>query len=268
MTALAEKGASLIGGRLRDWTPLTGGDLSQILSIRLDDGREAIVKSGSRSQAEARMLNAISETGAPAPAVLAVSEGVLVLERLPSDGSLGEARHSLGRAAATLHSTKGQHYGWPEDYAFGPVPIPNGWTESWPLFWAERRLLVHTPYLPSALARRMELLAAELPNRLPAQPSPSLLHGDLWSGNILAAENSISGLIDPACYYGHAEVDIAMLCLFASPSGAFYEAYGALEEGHEERLNLYQLWPALVHLRLFGNTYLGLVESLLSKAGL
>ncbi len=213
------------------------------------------------------MLNAISETGAPAPAVLGVTEGALVLERLPAHGSLSEAWHSLGRAAATLHSAKGQHCGWPEDYAFGPVPILNGWTESWSLFWAERRLLVHTAYLSSALARRIELLAADLPNRLPAQPAPSLLHGDLWTGNILVAGNSISGLIDPACYYGHAEVDIAMLCLFGSPSGEFYESYGALEEGYEERLPVYQLWPALVHLRLFGNTYLALVEGLLSKAG-
>jgi fructosamine-3-kinase len=94
-----------------------------------------------------------------------------------------------------------------------------------------------------------------------------LLHGDLWGGNVLAANNRVSALIDPACYYGHAEVDIAMLELFDSPSPSFFEAYGALEPGYRERLVIYRLWPALVHLRLFGDSYRALVLRLLAEAG-
>jgi fructosamine-3-kinase len=117
------------------------------------------------------------------------------------------------------------------------------------------------------LARRVEKLATALPGLLQASPAPALLHGDLWSGNVLAADARVSALIDPACYYGHGEVDLAMLQLFVHPGAAFFETYGALEPGHGERIAIYQLWPALVHLRLFGKQYLPLAERLLSAAG-
>jgi len=267
MTSLAETGAALLGGELRRSRPLSGGSLSHIVQIALGDGREAIVKSGPAPQTEAAMLKAIAASGAPAPAVLAVSAEALVLEIVPASGSLNGAWRSLGEAAATLHAAQGRSYGWAENYAFGPAAIVNGWADHWPGFWAERRLLPHCPHISPAVARRVEVLAADLSNRLPAQPSCALLHGDLWGGNVLVANNRVSALIDPACYYGHAEVDIAMLQLFGVPSAAFYEAYGAFEPGHEERLGIYQLWPALVHLRLFGDSYRPLVQRLLSGAG-
>jgi fructosamine-3-kinase len=267
MMPLAEAGAALLGARLRRSQALGGGCLSQIAHIVLEDGREAIVKSGPAPQTEAAMLRAIAASGAPAPAVLAVSGEVLVIEAMPAGGSLSGAWADLGRVAARLHSARGASYGWAEDYAFGAVAIPNGWADDWPLFWAERRLMPHCRHIAPAVARRVESLAADLSNRLPARPPAALLHGDLWGGNVLAAGNRVSALIDPACYYGHAEVDIAMLELFDAPPRAFYEAYGALEPGHEARLVIYRLWPALVHLRLFGDSYRPLVLRLLSEAG-
>jgi len=103
---------------------------------------------------------------------------------------------------------------------------------------------------------------------MPGAPSASLLHGDLWSGNVLAARGGIAGLIDPACHYGHAEVDLAMLALFGRPGPEFFAAYGPLEPGFAERQPIYQLWPALVHYRLFGDGYLPLVERLLDQHGI
>ena len=212
------------------------------------------------------MLEAIAKSGAPAPAVLAVRSDVLVIEPVPAGGSLNGAWASVGTALAKLHATKGQSYGWAEDYAFGPVAIENGWMDDWPAFWAARRLLVHCPHISPDLARRVEALAADLPNRLTQRPSAALLHGDLWGGNVLVSK-TVTAFIDPACYYGHAEVDIAMLGLFDRPSRAFFEAYGALEPGHEERLIIYRLWPVLVHLRLFGDGYRAHTAQLLSEAG-
>jgi len=267
MSSLVEAGAALVGGVLIRSEALSGGSLSQIVRITLADGREAIIKNGPSPATEAAMLKAIAATGAPAPAVLAVSDKVLVLELLPENGSLHDAWASLGTALSTLHRASSQCYGWAEDYAFASVAIPNGWMDGWPRFWAERRLLTHLVHLPPALARRVEALAADLANRLPAHPRPVLLHGDMWGGNVLVAGNQVSGLIDPACYYGHSEVDLGMVTLFDHPGPAFYDAYGALEPGHEERLNIYRLWPALVHLRLFGSGYRGMVERFLSDAG-
>ena len=266
MTSLAQAGAAMLGGELARAVPLGGGSLSEIVHIWLTDGREAVVKGGPAPEAEASMLRAIAASGAPAPAVLAASGEALVLEAVPADGSLGPAWADLGAVAARLHSAKGHAYGWERDYAFGALAIPNGWADSWPQFWAERRLLPHCPYIAPAVARRVEALAARLADRLPARPAAALLHGDLWGGNVLVSGNRVSALIDPACYYGHAEVDIAMLELFDAPMPAFYQIYGALEPGHEERRAIYRLWPALVHLRLVDNSYKGLVSRLLSSA--
>jgi fructosamine-3-kinase len=174
MNKLAETGAALIGGAIHHVEAIHGGDLSEILRIALADGRDAIVKNGPAPKTEAAMLSAIAASGAPAPAVLAVSDEALVIELLPTGGSLSKAWASLGLVLGRLHAKSGVRYGWPTDYAFGPVAIANGWTEDWPRFWAERRLLVHLAHLPSALARRVEALAADLPNRLPARPTPAL----------------------------------------------------------------------------------------------
>lgn len=263
--ALARRAAALLGSELAQFRRLTGGDLSDCLLIRLTDGREAVAKSGPAPSTEAEMLAAIAATGAPAPAILAVDDTVLVLQRLPDQG--GSAPAELGRAVARLHAARGGLYGWRTDYAFGPVAIENAWCEDWPAFWGERRLLCHTPHLPPALVQRLQKLVDDLPNRLPARPRPALLHGDLWGGNVVYDGGRVAGLIDPACYHGHAEVDLAMLTLFGRPGPGFREAYGAPEPGEVERVAIYQLWPALVHLRLFGAGYRGLVEGLLKVAG-
>jgi fructosamine-3-kinase len=263
--ALARTGAALLGADLRRAEVVSGGDLSQVVRIFLADGRQAIVKSGPSPRMEAAMLAAIAASGAPAPAVLAVSEAALVLEVLPSDG--GAAWGDLGVALARLHAVRGTRYGWGADYAFGDVPIENRWMDDWPSFWAAHRLMAHVTHLPPMLARRVAALADELPDRLPRRPAAALLHGDLWGGNVLVAGDRVSGLIDPACYFGHDEVDIAMLGLFDRPAPVFFESYGALEPGAATRLTIYRLWPALVHLRLFGNGYRPLVERLLTDAG-
>jgi fructosamine-3-kinase len=161
----------------------------------------------------------------------------------------------------------GPRYGWAEDYAFGPVDIENRWSDNWPDFYAQRRLLTHLPFLPVALARRVEALARDMANRLPCDPPAALLHGDLWGGNVMVRGHTVAAFIDPACIYGHAEIDIAMLGLFDRPAPPFFDAYGPLAPGLAERLVIYRLWPALVHLRLFGEGYRGMVEGLLQQAG-
>lgn len=267
MTDLALHGANLLHGDLRHVQPLGGGSLSELVRIVLADGRAAIVKGGPTPQREAAMLSALRDCGVPTPEVYAFDEHALVLEVLPNDGVIASAWPGLGQILRTLHQKAGERYGWPDDYAFGPLAIANCWSSNWPQFWADNRLLCHSRYVGASLSVRLERLCADIENRLPRNPKPSLLHGDLWSGNVLVADRAISGLIDPACYYGHGEVDIAMLMMFDQPGAAFFSAYEKLEAGHEERLRLYRLWPALVHFRLFGIGYRSLVERLLTELG-
>lgn len=245
-------------------TALHGGDMSEVVLLTLPDGRQAVAKSGPLVGREARMLMAIRDAGAPAPAVLGLHGDVLLLEALAETSPSPAGWTALGRGLRRLHDTTGPSYGWDEDYAFGAVAIANATAATWPAFWADRRLLVFQPGLPVDLARRIEALASRLDGLLPRNPRPALLHGDLWTGNALFSGDR-AYLIDPACYFGDPAVDLAMLALFGRPGAGFHDGYGAVEPS--ERQAVYQLWPALVHLRLFGPGYRGLAERCLEAVG-
>ena len=267
MSGLGERAALLLGSQLANSSRFAGGSLSDVDLVRLEDGREMLVKSGPWPVAEAAMLRAMRAAGVPTPEVFAADEEVLAIERLPDDGDLAAAWGDLGRVLRRLHGATGERYGWDGDYAFGSLRIANDWSCDWPGFFGEKRLMAAAKGTGASVERRVEALCAKLPEILPGQPKPSLLHGDLWSGNVLTFAGKVSGLIDPACYFGDGEIDIAMLGLFARPSGAFFEAYGPLPAGHAKRAPIYALWPALVHLNLFGGGYLGMVEGYLGEAG-
>lgn len=262
-TSLADRAAALLGTPVTGAAALSGGDLSAVHRLRLAGGGSAIAKQGPLISEEAEMLVAIAGRGAPAPRVLAVGEDLLLIEEMPNDGHLGTSWDNLAAVLQTLHATPGRGYGWPADYAFGRVAIPNGAADDWPSFWAERRLRTHIPHVPAPLARRLDRLADRLPELLPEHPAAALLHGDLWGGNVLTSGGRVTALIDPACYHGDREVDAAMLTLFDAPPARFFDAL-ALAPGWQERQPLYRLWPLLVHLRLFGSSYTGAVEAALA----
>jgi len=267
MDTLSAACAEVLGSAPVSRRKLHGGDLSEVLRLGLADGREVVAKRGPMVAREARMLAAIAQAGAPAPRVLGVEGEVLLIEALDETAPTGNAWARLGRDLATLHASAGAGYGWSEDYAFGPVPITNAPAADWPAFWAQRRLLPFLPHLPAAIAARVERLAGRLPELLPKAPAPALLHGDLWRGNLLAGPGGRFYLIDPASYHGDAEVDLAMLHLFGTPGPGFAEAYGPLAPGWRERRAVYSLFPALVHVRLFGAGYHAMAEGFLAAAG-
>ncbi len=260
---LAEAAAHLLNAQVTDCRPLAGGDLSAVLRVTFADGRQAVVKA-SRNGVEAGMLRAINAAGARAPDVLAVDADILVMSVADDSGSLSRQWGALGEQLKILHAAAAGSYGWPADYAFGDVTISNSQCGDWVGFWSSHRLLCFVPFLPRDFARRIEALAAVLPNLIPAKPRPCLLHGDLWGGNVLAGKAGVT-LIDPACYYGDAAVDLAMLQLFNCPENAFYRHYGY--RPGSEILAVYSLWPALVHVRLFGGGYLDLADRCLKKLG-
>ena len=251
--ALAER---LTGQSVTSVERFAGGDISGASKVTLADGSKLVAKSGPVVAEEGRMLEAMRETGAPVPRVLACENHVLLIDHVPGGGALsGDAWNSLAEALAVLYEPADEAYGWTHDYALRHVAVENDRAENWPTFWAERRLLCHVPHLKSALARRVEALAKALPDLLPATPPAALVHGDLWGGNILVSGNNIS-LIDPNAYYGDREVDAATLTVFDSPTPAFFDALG-LEPGWEKRQPIYRLWIWLIHVRLFGGGYEG-----------
>jgi len=268
MTAFSCRVAELMGVPEERLERLAGGDLSEVLMLRRPDGRCTVAKGGPSVGTEAAMLRALTGAGVPAPAVEGEHDGVLLLEFIANDAVFSAAAwRSVGAALRELHGRLGEGYGWPVDYRLGTVELDNRPTSDWPAFWALQRLASAASLLDRPWRERVEALAGRMSDFLPAAPPPSHLHGDLWSGNILVADGTLAALIDPACYYGHAEVDLAMLTLFATPPEDFWAAYGAPEVGWRERQPIYQLFPALVHLRLFGAAYSGMVDRLLAAVG-
>ena len=239
--------------------------MSEVLAVTLADGRNLIAKTGGPLMAEAAMLRAIAGTGCPAAKVVAVSDECLLMERLPEGTASPQGWAEAGEALARLHGHTGASYGWHADHAIGGAPQPNAPADDWVTFWAERRLLAWPDAVPPDIADRLEILAGRLPDLLPPTPPASLLHGDLWTGNLIF-DGAFRGLIDPASYHGDSEVDLAALTTFGTPPQSFCDAYGPLRDGWEARRPIYRLWIALLHLRLFGESYRGMVERCLSAA--
>jgi fructosamine-3-kinase len=262
----ADKVGRILGSRVTGGRRL-GGDLGGAALVELADGRRVVAKQGQGAEAEGAMLEALRRAGAPAPEVLHRADGLLIMTWVEAGGRADEAAWAdLAQVLERLHRPVPEAYGWQADHRFGPVAIANTRGDDWVEFWARHRILCHAPHVGAALGPRLEALAARLGELIPRDPPAGLLHGDLWGGNILFANGRVAALVDPACYYGHREVDVAMLTLFDHPPDAFFAAL-SLEPGWRERLPVYRLWPLLVHLRLFGNSYRSAVLRALEACG-
>src|SRR4051794_26732899 len=258
---------------LADARRVGGGDINDAYEVRLEDGRRAFVKTRADAQpgeyeTEASGLRWLAEPGALAvPAVVEATPEHLALEWV--DSGAGYDIEVLGRGLAELHAAGAPAFGGlppgaPGPLRIGPLPFELGEAEAWPEHYARMLLtLVPDAGLSSAGRRAVESVCERLGDLAGPPEPPARLHGDLWSGNVLAGSDGRPWPIDPAAYGGHREVDLAMLQLFGSLGPRFLEAYeevSPLAPGHEDRVALYQLLPLLVHAVLFGGGYAGSVE--------
>jgi fructosamine-3-kinase len=284
--ALAHALGAALGAAVTAMRPLAGGDINDAFSVSLDDGRAVFVKTRDHADprmfpCEARGLAWLAEAQAlPVPRVLAVSAETapgprfLALEMLRPGQRRRDHEELLGRGLAALHRAGAPGFGLDHDNFIGSLPQENAPCPTWAAFYAERRLLpqlrraVDQGRAPTAWIQEFDRLAGKLDALVgPAEP-PARLHGDLWGGNLHADERGHPVLIDPAVYGGHREVDLAMLALFGGVSERFYDAYDEaypLDPGWSRRVPLYQLYPLLVHVNLFGMSYGGQVERALQR---
>jgi protein-ribulosamine 3-kinase len=262
-------------------TPQGGGCISPAWRVELSDGRTVFVKEAPRGmggellQAEANSLRRLGSTGAlRVPEVLGLGAGWLALEWLEPQHAAPDAWADLGRGLARLHEVRGAAPGWDADNFIGSLPQRNGASRDWPGFWREHRLepqlrRARAHFAPGTISS-FHVLFDQLPDLLAAGDAdgPSLLHGDLWSGNVHATRGGLAA-IDPSSYYGHREVDLAMAELFGGFPPSFMESYTAtwpLLPGYERRRPVYQLYYLLVHVNLFGGSYIRGTEATLRAA--
>lgn len=212
-------------------------------------------------RAEAEGLAAIAATRTiRVPQVIELREGLLVLEGLEfaaPDARFGER---FGRALAALHAAPCEEaYGWPHDNFIGATPQVNTRTREWLAFWRDARLVPMLSRLDAAPELRDAVHAAieAMPSLFDDghAPRPSLVHGDLWSGNWGMLADGTPVIFDPCVSYSDAEADVAMMALFGSPPPGFRRGYGPARPGFERRSKLYQAYHLLNHAHLFGGAY-------------
>jgi fructosamine-3-kinase len=268
---------------------VAGGSIHQALRYRTHDG-SVFLKTGPTSvasmfAAEAAGLNAIAATHSiRVPAVLALGEirdrAFLCLEWLDLIAPTRDTATKLGEQLAALHRCQANEHGWTHDNFIGRTTQHNRRDRKWPSFFREQRLL---PQLELAQVNRADghmldrgrVLAESLDAFFTThEPSPSLLHGDLWGGNWGPTRAGEPAIFDPAAYYGDRETDIAMTRLFGGFESTFYDAYEAawpLDVGAKQRTALYNLYHVLNHFNLFGGGYLvqarSMIERLLAEIG-
>lgn len=265
-----------------------GGCINECFVVR-GGGRAFFVKVNAADKAdmfaaEAAGLSEIARTRVirvPQPVCRGSSPAAawIVLEQLDLTPAHDRAMRALGANLARLHRATGERYGWERDNTIGSTPQPNAPSGDWIEFWRERRLGFQLKFAASrGGAGQLLEIGARLIEKLPAffvgyRPVPSLLHGDLWSGNAAATKEGEPVIYDPAVYYGDREADVAMTELFGGFTASFYDAYRSeypLDAGYSTRKTLYNLYHVLNHWNLFGGGYGAqagrMIEALLAQA--
>ncbi|MFC1684299.1 fructosamine kinase family protein [Pseudomonadota bacterium] len=271
-------------------TPETIGGGCINTTVRLGDGRHSyFIKLNHADrlemfEAESAGLAELAATHSiriPKPIChgIADNQAYLAMEYIAFGRPKNQSAEQAGRQLATMHRTTQAQFGWHRDNTIGSTPQPNRPHDDWISFWHEQRLgfqlqlAAHNGY-SGRLQRRGEKLLDKLALLIDHSPPASLLHGDLWGGNLAYDLEGLPVIYDPAVYYGDREADLAMTELFGGFSQSFYAAYQEawpLDPGYHTRKELYNLYHILNHLNLFGGGYLAqaqsMTEHLLGESG-
>lgn len=273
-----------LGHALAQSRPLAGGNIADVSRVTTRDGKNFVVKymrprtqpthptAGHLPKAtlrdEAFMLERLRSTGTvPVPEVLHADRDLLILDFIDTDGGTlsDSSQQSLADVVAVLHDQSWPRFGFDRPTPIGPLQRPNPWTTHWPSFLRDHRLMFlghlaqASGRLPDGCFARLEKLCDRLDRWIPATATPSLIHGDLWIGNILFRNQRLAAVIDPACYYADAEIELAFLTLFGGVGVAFFSRYRehrAIDPlFFTERQTLYHIEPLLAHAWFSGGGY-------------
>lgn len=268
----------------RDQT-VSGGSINQAHKLQTNQGvlflkwNQSVPEDFFEVEAKGLELLGSAETNLRIPNVIAShkpdtnSPAFLVMEYIPEGSGNSTDSFTFGAELAKLHDVKGDHFGLSYNNYIGSLPQKNGSYNDWVPFYVEKRInpqlkmAIDSGKLSQSILKQWKGLMKQLENLLPPT-KPSLIHGDLWGGNYLFDESGKGVLIDPAVYYGHPEMDLAFTKMFGGFSGSFYDGYESVRsipEGFAERVPIYNMYPLLVHVNLFGGHYISQLERFLHK---
>lgn len=260
-----------------------GGSINAALKVETNKGT-FFIKHNSKQlypamfEKEALGLKFLRDTAAiEVPEVITFGdindESFLVLNFVESRFKSNIFWDEFAKNLATLHRNTSEKFGLDHNNYIGSLKQLNCWKNTWADFFREHRLEVQikiardSSLLDRSIVSAFERFYSRINEIFPDEP-PSLLHGDLWSGNFMVGENGEPIIIDPAVYYGHREMDLAMSQLFGGYSNEFYSSYNKyfpMEKGWQKRMDYCNLYPLLVHVNLFGGSYVASVKSIISR---
>lgn len=269
-----ELAATLAGRQIIDSAPLAGGCVGEVRRLDLADGTRLAAKFGPGLEPEAFMLSWLAEHSAlPVPRLHYASDTLIVMDFVEAGGPI--AQEDAADHLARLHAITAGDFGFQRDTVIGGLVQPNPPTARWHDFFRDQRLLFMADQahaagrLPTALRRSIDGLAACLERWLDEPAAPSLVHGDAWGGNILCRAGRVAAFIDPAIHFADADIELAFGTLFGTFDQRFFARYAEhrpLRPGFwEARRDLLNLYPLLVHVRLFGGSYVGDVERIVRR---
>jgi fructosamine-3-kinase len=281
---VAEGVEAHLGERMLSVRPLGGGCIGEVYRAELEEGTPLVAKVDRKGEShlerEAYMLRYLREkSDLPVPEVYHGSETLLLMEFVEGSSHFSkEAERHAAELLAALHGVTSATYGHERNTLIGGLNQPNPPTESWTDLFREHRLLymanvVHEAgRLPAEDLLRVERLSEKLDELIEDPNPPALIHGDVWSANVLAREDRITAFLDPALYYADPEIELAFISLFDSFGNTFLERYAEIrgidKAFFETRRDLYNLYPLLVHTYYFGGGYLNSVRNTLDRFGI
>jgi len=267
--------------------PLGGGCVGEVYRIDLSNNSQLVAKIGGKSSGpdgglalEGWMLETLrARSRLPVPTIIHATDTLLLMEYIEGGDEINEAaQEHAAELLADLHGVTAPQFGLERDTLIGGIKQPNPLSDSWPEFFRDHRLLymgrqaMAAGRLPGPVMDRLEQFAARIEEWIGEGAKPALIHGDMWGGNVLARRGRIAGFVDPAIYYADPEIELAFSTLFSTFGDSFFRRYSEIRPiapgFFEERRDIYNLYPLLVHVRLFGSGYIGGVERILTRFGL
>ncbi|MDP6907857.1 MAG: fructosamine kinase family protein, partial [Flavobacteriales bacterium] len=267
-------------GKLKSVSPVSGGSINDAFRIETNSNK-FFLKTNDASrfpkmfEMESKGLTILSYSSfvVPQPKVVGQQgrKQFILLDWIESENPTSNYWGDYGRSLADLHSKTSDLFGLDHSNYIGSLSQSNNWESTWADFYREERLIpqmelaAQSGQLSSKMKNGFEALFVRMEEIYPIE-RPSLLHGDLWSGNMMVSSEGKPCIFDPAAYYGHREMDLAMMALFGgfgkSWVGSYNEMY-PLENNWNERIPIGQLYPLMVHVNLFGGSYARSVETIL-----